>query len=528
MTKQTAACGFATSNSAIPNSKHHRPRPGFILILVLVVIALLTLASFTYMRMMLTGRKASHLSGRQAQARLLADSGIEAARLFLAKDQETRGQLGGSYNNPAVFQMQSVVDDGQGGDPGRFTFVSPDQVDGRYQGIRFGLEDDSNRLNINVLMELEKRTPGVAKPVLMGLPGMTDDVADAVLDWMDEDEELRDFGAESQYYTELGYEPKNGPLDSIEELLLVRGVTPWLLFGADANRNGSLGAGEPDGQNLDMNVDNSDGSMNGGWSAYLTLYSMESNVTPEGKPRIDLNGSDMEKLFEQLEDAISTEAATFIVAYRQNGPYNGDGEPVNAAGTLDFEQKPKTTFKTVLDLIGQNTQVKFQSDDKATILQTPFSDTPGATKLYLPILMDHCTVNPSELIPGRININQAPRIVLLGIPGLSQEAVDNIVAQRQPDPINRDESHRHETWILDDGYVTLEEMKSLMPFVGAGGCVHRAQVVGYFDRGGPAVRIETVLDASQQPAAILFYRDLSHLGRGYALGTLGVADLTTP
>jgi len=182
----------------------------------------------------------------------------------------------------------------------------------------------------------------------------------------------------------------------------------------------------------------------------------------------------------------------------------------------------------VLDLIGQNTQVKFQGAEEATILQTPFPDTPGATQSYLPTLMDHCTVNASELIPGRININQAPRTVLSGVPGLSQEAVDNIVARRQPDPANRDESQRHETWILDNGYVTLDEMKALMPYVGAGGCIHRAQVVGYFDHGGPAVRIETVLDASRQPAAILSYRDLTHLGRGYALGTLGVADLTTP
>ena len=34
------------------------------------------------------------------------------------------------------------------------------------------------------------------------------------------------------------YAPRNGPLGSIEELLLVRGVTPALLFGADLNRNG--------------------------------------------------------------------------------------------------------------------------------------------------------------------------------------------------------------------------------------------------------------------------------------------------
>ena len=50
-------------------------------------------------------------------------------------------------------------------------------------------------------------------------------------------------------------------------------------------------------------------------------------------------------------------------------------------------------------------------------------------------------------------------------------------------------------------------------------------MIGYFDRGGPAVRIETVLDAAVQPAEIVFFRDLSHLGRGYALETLGIADL---
>ncbi len=35
------------------------------------------------------------------------------------------------------------------------------------------------------------------------------------------------------------YAPRNGPMETIEELLLVRGVTPELLFGVDANHNGS-------------------------------------------------------------------------------------------------------------------------------------------------------------------------------------------------------------------------------------------------------------------------------------------------
>ena len=78
------------------------------------------------------------------------------------------------------------------------------------------------------------------RDLLMALPGMTEETADAILDWLDEDEEPREYGAESDYYSSLSppYAAKNGQLETVEELLLVRGVTPQLLFGADVNRNG--------------------------------------------------------------------------------------------------------------------------------------------------------------------------------------------------------------------------------------------------------------------------------------------------
>ncbi len=57
-------------------------------------------------------------------------------------------------------------------------------------------------------------------------------IADAILDWLDPDDTPRENGAEVDYYAAQNppYAPKNGPLDTIEELLLVRGVTPELLF----------------------------------------------------------------------------------------------------------------------------------------------------------------------------------------------------------------------------------------------------------------------------------------------------------
>ncbi len=58
-------------------------------------------------------------------------------------------------------------------------------------------------------------------------------IVDALVDWIDEDERESDNGAESSYYQALEnpYECRNGPVLYIEELLLVRGITPLLLFG---------------------------------------------------------------------------------------------------------------------------------------------------------------------------------------------------------------------------------------------------------------------------------------------------------
>ncbi len=125
------------------------------------------------------------------------------------------------------------------------------------------------------------------------------------------------------------------------------------------------------------------------------------------------------------------------------------------------------------------------------------------------------------MIPGRININQAPKVVLLGIPGLTADMVDQIISMRIQNPQDADASRRYETWLLDEGIVNLDQMKALMPFVTGGGSVFRAQVIGYFDAGGPAARLEVVIDASSNTPRMVFWRDISHLGRGYPVEVLG-------
>ena len=496
-----------------------------VLILVLVVIALLTLAALTFSELMLTEREGVDLAARQTQAMAAAESGVEMARLFMSLEKETQDDAGGWYDNPNRFQKRLVVGNASAKRRARFSVVAPALQDQGYRsGIRFGLEDESTRLNLNTVLVADEKVENGARQILMGLPGMTEDVADAILDWIDSDNEPREYGAEADYYAFLDppYTPKNGPLETIEELLLVRGVTPWLLFGSDANRNGVIDRDEPSADMIE-GVDNVEGAMDSGWSSYLTLYSLELNLRPDGQARVDVNQEDLEELYDELEGAVGRQWATFIVAYRQSGPYTGtEAGALGATGQLDLSKTGRVKLDTVLDLIGPRVKVKFKGDDEDTILETPFPELPGVMNAYLPIMMDYLTVNPSPIIPGRINLNQATRTVLAGIPGMTDEVLEEVLSRRQKDPVDRLPARRHETWILGEGIVTLEEMKGLIPFVCGGGCVFRAQWIGYFDEEGPSVRVEAILDATARPARVLFWRDMSHLGRGYPLETLGI------
>lgn len=498
---------------------------GMVLILVLVVVALLSLAALSFSQWMLAERAAADLAVRQSQAQALADSGIEMARVFLALSATDQEDAGSWYENPNYFRARLVRDDTDSRWRGRFTVVSPalDENDLR-RGIRFGLEDESTKLNLNTLLVADESAENGARQILLALPGMTEEIADAILDWIDPDNEPREYGAEADYYALLDppYLPKNGPLESIEELLLVRGVTPALLFGADANRNGMVDPDEPPADSIE-GIDNTDGVMDCGWSAYLTLYSMELNVRPDGQPKVYLNQDDMEQLYKELQETIGQTYATFIVAYRQNGPYTGSesGQTI-PTGQIDFSQPAKVKLNQVLDLVGVRVQVTLQGHDQPTILESPFPDVPVGSEVYLKTLLDNTTVNPLPLIPGRININQASKLVLSGIPEMTEEILQELLSRRQKDPVNRLESRQYETWLYSEGIVTLAEMKALMPFVTGGGHVFRGQFVGYFDGGGPSARFEAILDATVQPARILFWRNMSHLGRGYPLETLGI------
>lgn len=510
-------------------------RRGSVLLLVLIVAAMLALAATSFFRLMFREHKATRTTARAVQTRALAESGVVMAKYMLMLQPELQMQYGGIVDNPSGMQGVLVLDSDVPALRGRFSIVAPAQENGIYAGIRFGLENESARLNLNTVLLADEMQEGASRNILLGLPGMTPLLADAILDWIDPDDETREFGAERDYYSSLEspYQPQNGPPPCLEQLLFVRDMTPELLFGADHNRNFVVDSDEEAFTQME-NVDNSDGSMNRGWAAYLTLNSAERNTKADGTAKIDVNMESLEELHKQLSAVLNVDQANFIVAYRQGGPYTPDPAAAAAPGdagsttpklasaiNLNFEDPGAVKLTNILDLIGAKTRVVEKGQTDRTVVETPFRSDPGSMRGYMSALMENITVNSGASIPGRLSINQAPKGLLLGVPGMTPEVVDMIIANRDFEVQPERPDRKHETWILTEGYVNLTQMRALMPFLTAAGDVYRAQVAGYFEAEGPVERLEVVIDNTTGTPQVVDQRELRPLGPGFPVETLG-------
>ncbi len=107
------------------------------------------------------------------------------------------------------------------------------------------ISDESGKINVNKLTD-DTRINFVKFLTYCKLQELAaETITDSILDWLDKDELHHANGAEKEYYSSLPepYEPKNGPFESIEELTLVKGVTPEI-FEMLRNRVTIYGSGK--------------------------------------------------------------------------------------------------------------------------------------------------------------------------------------------------------------------------------------------------------------------------------------------
>ena len=255
-----------------PRESHRvRKGSGFVLVGVLIVVMLLSMIALSVLFRMRSEETAGATGSTSEQGWASAMSGVrEAMRLaptFQSGDTTW-------MDAPERFKDRMLYDDGT--EEWRWTLYSANPEG----GIRFGLTDEASKLNLN----------SATTSMVSRLPGMKASLTDALLDFLDADDVPRPEGAEQEYYNALPqpYRMHNGPLSTVEQLLLVRGFSPSVVLGEDANRNFSLDPNEDDGDEREP-PDDADGRLQPGLLPLLTVYSREPNTDRSGNRRFNLN-----------------------------------------------------------------------------------------------------------------------------------------------------------------------------------------------------------------------------------------------
>ncbi len=213
-------------------------RAGVAIILSLVFIALLTIIVVEFLYEAEVEASLAYCQQGDLEAYLSAKSAVAKAIAYLAEDN-LNTMMSGAPPVDSDFDLISF-NMGAGTEPLNNALMHA------------SISDEYGKINLNALLmpqsggEPQERTPLVNALreffVLRdtGKGARPEAIVDAILDWLDynDGDSERPQGAENDYYMGLEnpYPCKNGPMDSIEELLLIRGITPEIYFG-DPEKN---------------------------------------------------------------------------------------------------------------------------------------------------------------------------------------------------------------------------------------------------------------------------------------------------
>ena len=245
---------------------------GIALLVILWVTTVLTVMAFSFTVMTRAESYGTLAFKEHTEKKLLAEAGIERGVTEIIYRSVNRNQT------VALEGMEAWKPDG--------TAHSVDTGNGGYV-IR--IIDESGKVSLNGLTDASGI---ILKNLLIGQGTSSEDadiIVDSLLDWKDGDDLHRLSGAESDYYLSLPkpYRAANRDFESLEELILVRGVTPAILYGTDTTK---------------------------GIIPFLTVHVKTG--------RIDINGAPKEVL--AVLPGMDTATVERIIAFRSSSEIRGD------------------------------------------------------------------------------------------------------------------------------------------------------------------------------------------------------------
>lgn len=206
---------------------------GMALLITIMTLSLLVAVTIQFHKVTWHKLVVSDNFKRGVQLKSITESGINIALASLQNDLD---------NN----RSDSLIDSWSLVEQENFDILFP------AGGLQLKIIDLSGRLQINSIVEnkntgAEEENSGTSSQIGTILQNIlisgdfpveneteAREIVDALVDWIDEDDKESDNGAETSYYQSLDqpYSARNGPVHSIDELLLVRGITPELFFGS--------------------------------------------------------------------------------------------------------------------------------------------------------------------------------------------------------------------------------------------------------------------------------------------------------
>jgi len=283
----------------IPPAQTNR---GIALIIVMVVITFFSISVAVFSYQMKVETKLARNSGFDSQMDWLGRSGIELAKYVLGQQRTIPNEPYDSLNQKWA--------GGPGNSNSILADVRLDNLTIGYGNVSVKITDCERKININVADE-------VVLNHAMSVTGV--EAADAstivgsILDWIDTDDQTHMGGAESEYYQSFDppYVAKNGPIDDINELLLVKGVTPELFWGP--KYSGPSSVQKRSGWHTDFGKD-----------VLQTRYQvgLVDVFSPFGMKFVNINTASATVL--QMFPVIDENAASSIIQFR-SGPDGQDG-----------------------------------------------------------------------------------------------------------------------------------------------------------------------------------------------------------
>jgi competence ComEA-like helix-hairpin-helix protein len=417
--------------------------------------------------------------GDRIQAHYLALAGIEKAKALLYQDARQRSRSARNHSGGLSDSAEQFRDVRFG--RGQFRVFHRGRPD-EGGGILYGVSDEESRLNVN----------NAAAEELNKLYGMTPDVVAAILDWRDEDSSVTPGGAEAEYYLSLQppYLPRNGPVQTIRELLMVRGISAELLLARDRQQNGIL---ETSDEPLNDSVND---MLDLGWAGLLTADSSVNNVTAAGVDRVDIQSADQAAL--AGVKGITTEIARAIVAYRAQNRFGSVADLLDVVASSNQNQP-----NTPNDPNQPNPQSAAAQAPGAPGRQG--SNPSGPRVIDENLLMDiadDLTVDSGSDLAGVVNINSAGLEVLAALPGLSRELAQAIIAFRQSSGF-----FPNVAWLLKVPGFTRETFKQIAPRISARSETFRILSEGKIASTGVRQRIQEIVHVGLRTLSTVSYRE---------------------